>query len=209
MEDLIIIGAGGRGREVLECIKEINRVKPVWNVLGFLSDYPDVLDEYQCDASIIGEIHNWTPTKKEKYVLAIDDPHAREKLARIFLEKGAEFTTLISPRATIQSHVTVGYGSIILGNSIILNNTHIGKFALIAGSTIGDSAILGDFCNTNGFTNVTNAVLGNRVVIGSHAVILNKRKIGDDALIYAGSIVFTNVKAGTKMMGNPAKKVDF
>lgn len=208
MEDLIIIGAGGRGREYLECIKEINKITPTWNVLGFLSDYPDALDGFLCDSEIIGKIQNWQPKKKEKYVLAIDHPQDRERLAQMFLERGAEFVTLISPRATIQSHVTIGRGSVVLGNSVILNNTHIGEFAIIAGSTIGDSATLGDFCNTNGFTNVTNAVLGNRVLIGSHAVILNHRRIGDDALVYAGSIVFTNVKAGTKVMGNPAKRVD-
>lgn len=209
MKKLIIIGAGGRGREYLECIKEVNRIRPTYKVLGFLSDYDDVLDTFECDAAIIGKIKNWVPQADEKYLLAIDNPKSREKLAEEFINKGADFITLISPRATIQSHVHIGYGSVILGNSIILNNTNIGKFCIIAGSTVGDSATLGDYCNTSGFTNVTNVTLGNRVYVGSHAVILNKRKIGDDALIYAGSIVFTNVKPGTKVMGNPAVKVDF
>ena len=209
MQNLVIIGAGGRGREFLECVKEVNKIKPTYKVMGFLSDYNDVLDGFECDAQIIGPIKNWQPTKNEKYLLAIDNPSAREKLAKEFMEKGADFITLISPRATIQSHTNIGYGSVVLGNSVILNNTRIGKFCIIAGSTIGDSAILGDCCNTSGFTNVTNVTLGDRVYVGSHAVILNKRKIGNDALIYAGSIVFTNVKANTKVMGNPAVKVDF
>lgn len=209
MQDLIIIGAGGRGREYLECIKEINRITPTYRVMGFLSDFDDVLDDFECDVRIIGKIKDWTPKGSEKYLLAIDKPKEREKLANIFLDKGADFITLISPRATIQSHVQIGYGTVILGNSIILNNTHLGEFCIIAGSTIGDSATIGDFCNTCGFTNVTNVTLGKRVYVGSHAVILNKKKIGDDVLIYAGSIVFTNVKSNTKVMGNPAVKVDF
>lgn len=209
MKDLIIIGAGGKGREIFECVKEINRVSPTWNMLGFLSDYPDALNGYECDAKIIGEIQDWQPEGEEKYVLAINNPKDRERLAKMFLERGAEFVTLISPRATIQSHVTIGRGSIILGCAVVLDNTHIGEFAIIGGSLVGNGATIGDFCNTNGYANVTNATLGNRVMVGSHAVILNGRKVGDDALIYAGSIVFTNVKAGTKVMGNPAKRVSF
>lgn len=209
MQDLIIIGAGGRGREFLECVKEVNKVKQTYNVLGFLSDYDDVLSGFKCDIEIIGKIHDWKLPKNVKYLLAIDDPQARQRLAEEFIAKGAEFITLISPRATIQSFCTIDYGSVILGNSVILNNTHIGKFNIITGSTIGDSAKLGDYCNTSGFTNVTNVTMGDRVYVGSHAVLLNKIKIGNDALIYAGSIVFTNVKANTKVMGNPAVKVDF
>lgn len=209
MQDLIIIGAGSRGREYLECIKEINKLSLQYNVIGFLSDYDDVLNGYECDSKIVGKIQDWSPKFNEKYLLAIDNPSAREKIANIFIKKGAEFITLVSPRATIQSHVSIGYGTVILGNSIILNNTHIGKFCIIAGSTVGDSANLGDYCNTSGFSNITNVTLGNRVYVGSHAVILNKRKIGDDVLIYAGSIVFTNIKSNTKVMGNPAVKVDF
>ncbi|MEC1781329.1 PglD-related sugar-binding protein [Schinkia azotoformans] len=45
MKDLIIVGAGGHGREVLEWILDINEVKPTWNVLGFIDDDEKKLDE--------------------------------------------------------------------------------------------------------------------------------------------------------------------
>ena len=70
-------------------------------------------------------------------------------------------------------------------------------------------ASIGDFSTTTGFANIAGAHLGNRVFVGSHAVILNGKKVGDDAIVCAGSIVFSNVKAGTKVFGNPAKKADF
>ena len=47
-----------------------------------------------------------------------------------------------------------------------------------------------------------------RVFVGSHAVIMNKRRLGDDAYVCAGSIVFNNVKSGVKVFGNPAKVFD-
>jgi len=38
---------------------------------------------------------------------------------------------------------------------------------------------------------------------------LNGVKVGDDAFVCAGSVVFTKVKPGIKVMGNPAKKMEF
>ena len=74
---------------------------------------------------------------------------------------------------------------------------------------VGQDAEVGDFSTITGFANVTTAKLGKKVFVGSHAVILNDLKIGDNALITTGSIVVTNVKDGKKVMGYPAKKIDF
>ena len=50
--------------------------------------------------------------------------------------------------------------------------------------------------------------LGKRVFVGTSAVIAPSKKVGDDAYICMGSMVVTNVRAGYKVMGNPAKKMD-
>ena len=47
--------------------------------------------------------------------------------------------------------------------------------------------------------------IGRRVFIGSNAVIIPSRSIGDDAYIGAGSVVITNIKQSVKVLGNPAK----
>ena len=49
--------------------------------------------------------------------------------------------------------------------------------------------------------------IGNEVEIGGHAFIIPGKKVGDNAIIGAGSIVFSNVKAGTTVLGNPAKRM--
>ena len=38
MKDIIIIGAGGIGREVIFIIEEINKQTPTLNILGFIDD---------------------------------------------------------------------------------------------------------------------------------------------------------------------------
>ena len=52
MTDIIIIGAAGCGREVANWIEDINKAKPIWNVLGFLDDNPDALEDFPCKSQI-------------------------------------------------------------------------------------------------------------------------------------------------------------
>ena len=85
----------------------------------------------------------------------------------------------------------------------------VGDFVNLAGCMVGQDAKIGDYSTVTGFANVTTAQIGRRVFVGSHAVVLNGRKVGDDAFVCAGSIVFSNVKSGVKVIGNPAKRMDF
>jgi len=59
----------------------------------------------------------------------------------------------------------------------------------------------------NGNSNIKTApvVVGDRVFVGAHAIVLKGVTIGDDAVIGAGSVVARNVPAGEIWAGNPAK----
>lgn len=208
MKDLIIAGAGGFGREALSLAKILNSIDPQWNIKGFINDIPDALDGIKCSHCIIGTIKDWQPSDNEVFVMGISSPNGKEKVASILKAKGARFVTLIHPMALVSEYVTMGEGCIINGRSSIGDNAVLGNFVNLAGSMVGQDAVMGDYSTITGYANITNAHLGKRVFVGSHAVILNKRRVGDDAYICAGSIVFSHVKAGTKVFGNPAKRFD-
>jgi serine O-acetyltransferase len=52
-------------------------------------------------------------------------------------------------------------------------------------------------------------LIGNRVFVGAHSVVVGKITIGDDAMICAGSIVTRSVPARAVVMGNPARVVSY
>jgi sugar O-acyltransferase (sialic acid O-acetyltransferase NeuD family) len=206
MKDLIIVGAGSVGRERLSTIKKINKIERKWNIKGFLSDFPDVLDGIECDLPIIDTIVDYIPKENDIFVCGIAKPKDKEKVVTIMKNKGARFETIIHPASIIGDFVTLGEGCFVFGT--ISPNAKLGNFVSIMGSMVG-GAIIGDFSTTTGYANITSAKLGKRVFVGSHAVILNNLIIGDDAYIGAGSVVIKNVKPGTKVFGNPAKKIEF
>lgn len=208
MKRVIIVGAGGFGREAYYLIQAINEIKAQYEIVGFLDDNPNALEGKKIDSPILGRIDEWIPKGDEVYVMGIASPKIKEVIANTLISKGATFITLIHPAALVNRDAIIGTGCVINGRSSIGALARIGSFVHVAGSMIGQDAEIGDYSTTTGYVNVTNAKLGKRVFVGSHAVVLNERKVGDDAFICAGSVVLNNIKAGTKVFGNPARKID-
>ena len=77
---------------------------------------------------------------------------------------------------------------------------------MIGDTTIAANSTIGDFSNTASYVNIYQDLqIGKRVQIWSHAVILNN--IEDDAVVGAGSVVVSKIKKGTRVFGNPAKRL--
>lgn len=210
MKDIIILGAQGFGREVLQWIKDINKVKPTWNIKGFLDDDLTALDGYECDYKILGTIQDWVPSENEEFVFAIASPQVKERLATMLKAKGAHFARVVHPTSIIGDFCKIGEGLIVTPRAKVSPNVTIGDFVTLLGCGIGHDAVVGDYCTMCGSSGVNgHCVLGKRVFVSTGVHVAPGKKIGDDAYLCMGSIVITNVKAGYKVMGCPATKVKF
>ena len=209
MKELILVGAGGFGRELLHWIKVINRENNKWVIKGFIDDNLKALEGYECDYKVIGRIDDWLPVPSEVFACAIAHPQTKERVVKKLKSRGAVFERIIHPQASIGEFNKIGEGLIMYPKAVVTVNVTIGDFVTLLSSaghdvTIGDYSTISSFCGLNG-----NVKIGKRVFLGSHVAIVPGRKIGDDAFLAAGSVVVTNVKANKKVMGNPAKTMHF
>lgn len=208
MKDLVIVGAGGFGRELLEIVKNINSVNPTWNVLGFIDDNTEALDDKRCEYNVIGKISDWKVEEGQYFAMAIAKPAVKEKVAKSLLDRGAEFASIIHPKTRISESAKYGKGLVMYESSALGPDTELGDFVTLLSTGIGHDAFIGDYstisshCGINGYVR-----LGKRVYVGSHACIVPSARIGDDATVGIGSVIVRNVKAGTTVFGNPAKKL--
>lgn len=210
MKDLLILGAQGFGREILQWAKDINKISPTWNIKGFLDDDLTALDGYECDYKILGTIKDWKPSENEEFVFAIASPKVKEQLAVMLKAKGAHFAKVVHPTSIVGDFCKIGEGLVVTPRAKISPNVTIGDFVTILGCGVGHDAEIGDFSTLCGNCAVNGHVkLGKRVFVATSAVIAPSKKVGDDAYICMGSMVMTNVKQGYKVMGCPAKKMDF
>lgn len=207
MKDIVIVGASGFGRELLQWIKDINKVEKTWNVLGFIDDNTHALDGFECEYSVLGTINDYQPHNNEYVALAIAAPHVKEKVVNTLKEKGAQFATIIHPTAVIGDHNQLGEGLIMYPRSEITVNVKIGDFVTILSSSLGHDAVIDDYVTISSWCDITGGVhICKRAYLASGVKIVPGRTIGEDAYISIGSIVMNNIKPGYKVMGYPARK---
>ena len=210
MKELIIVGASGFGREVLRLIENINEETPTWNVLGFLDDNPNALDGVECEYGILGSIREWQPKPNQWLACALAFPEVKRKVVESLKKRGCAFAMLIHPNSVINPRSTIGEGTIITNNCSISDNAHIGAFCTILGSGVAHDASVGDYSTLSGKCQLNGHVqCGKMVYMGCGVLVAPSKKIGDGATVGIGSVVISNVKAGTTVFGNPAKKMDF
>lgn len=211
MNNLVIIAAGGCGREVLQWAKDINEQSPRWNIKGFLDDNLEALNKLKCDVPILGTIDGYEIQSDDEFLCCIGNSHIRKKVVEKLKAKGAVFTTLIHPNAVVADSCTLGEGVIIYPFVLISDNAMIGDGCIInMHSSVAHDSVLGEYCTISAHCDITGMCkLGDRVFMGSTSNMVPGTKVGNDVYICAGSTVMARIRDGMKVLGNPAKIVKF
>lgn len=209
MRNLIIVGAGGFGREVLKYAQDIQAISKDWEIRGFLDDNPNALNGYNYNVSIIASIQDYMPQEGDCFVIGIESPQGKLTFAERLKQRGAQFVSLIHPTVEIGYNVSLGSGCVMCPHSAISCDVKIGDFVTFnAYATIGHDAIIGDGSTISSFGFISGcAKLGKGAYVGVHGCVLPGVRVGDFATVGAGSVVIKNVKPETTVIGVPARKI--
>ncbi len=204
---LLVVGAGGFGREVAAWASDIPLSARDWELGGFLDDCADALHGYEVGLPIVGGIAEYVPQESDLFVMALGDPRTKLAAAGRLTKRGAQFITLVHPTAIVGDRSRLGAGTVVCPRAVITTDVKIGRFVTInLHATIGHDTVVGDGCTLSCQTDVTGfARLGEGVFLGSHASVLPGAKVGDYAKVGAGSIVLKKVRPGTTVLGVPGK----
>ncbi|MEA5136750.1 MAG: sugar O-acyltransferase [Candidatus Fimivivens sp.] len=210
MKNVIIAGAGGCAREVLQWIKDINKAKKTWHIKGFIADDKDTaFNGIECDVPIISTVRDYIPQKDDCFVCAIGSPNAKRLVTGLLASKGAEFVSVIHPKAIISDGCVIGTGFIAYPYSVVSPKAKIGDFVTLLSSTIGYNSSVGSYSTISSYCHIGNRVTtGAFCNLGSHVCIEDDILIGNNVFAGAGSIITQEFGSGAKLFGNPASKVD-
>ena len=208
MKNLIIIAAGGLGRTFYGMAKDCIGYGLDFNIKGFIDDNLDALDGFDNYPPIIGTISSYMPQINDVFVCSIGGIMRKECMESI-ISKGGIFISLVHNTARICHNVKIGRGNVIGAFTSIGVDAVLGNYNLIQSHTvIGHDVIIGDWNRID--THVTCvgcAKICNETDIYTSAVLNYGVVIEDTAHVGACSFVIRNVKAGTTVYGNPAKRL--
>ena len=210
MKDLVIIGAGGFGREVAWLIEDINKIEPQWNILGFVDDNEDIIGAEFNGYKVLGKV-DWLLDQKLHVVNAIGDPIAKQDVMKRLTFTANTYPVLIHPSVVYSSTINFGEGAIICPGNVITVNIEIGKHAIVNFScTIGHDAKIGNFSTILPGVNVSGYVnIGECVSVGTGSAIIQGVSIGENTIVGAGSVVIRDLPANCTAVGSPAKPIKF
>jgi len=207
---LLLIGAGGHGKVVLDLLLHVQE----YSIAGII-DLRERVGDKVLGVSVVGTDKDLPQFFRNGIkhcfisVGSVGDPGVRIKLYDLARKTGFKFPNLIHPSAYISPRALLGEGNYI-GPGVTINvNAKISDHCIInTGAIIEHDCQVGDFVHI-----ASGAVLSGGVSVGDHShvgagsVVIQNLKIGAKTMIGAGSIVTKNIRAGVIAYGNPCKEI--
>jgi len=210
---VVVVGAGGFGREVLDVLRAVNResATEAYSILGVLDSDPSPVNLERLSrmgVDWLGSEADWLASGNDaEYVIGVGRPAVRRRIAETFEAAGKVAATVIHPKAVIGSLAIIGPGSVICAGAQISTNVTLGKHVHVNPSaTVGHDSVLSDFVSINPGAIISGDVaIGTATLVGAGAVVLQGLAVGSDALVGASACVVRDVESGQTVKGVPAR----
>jgi sugar O-acyltransferase (sialic acid O-acetyltransferase NeuD family) len=201
IERIILIGAGGHARVVLDTLLlsgvspdriAVRDARAGGRVLMLIAAAPEI------DDSLVGAAFH----------IAIGNAEVRERLFAAAVAAGGTPLTIVHPRASVSPYAMLGEGNFIAASAVVAPGARTGD-----GVIVNHGAIVDHDCDVGDFAHIApNATLGGaarvgaRSLIGGGAAVLPAVAVGMDTIVGAGAVVTLGIAGGT-WIGAPARRV--
>lgn len=206
---LVLVGAGGFGREVHDIVVAMNAAGAGIELLGYVDDSPgDHPLLARQGITFLGHSDELVRLGAGTgFAIGIGSGAARRTLDAKLVAAGCTPVTLIHPMATVGGDNRVGEGCILAAGARVTTNITLGRHVdLHVNSTIGHDSVLDDFASVYPGATVSGDVhLGEGATIGTGANVLPGVTIGAGAFVGAGAVVTGDVEPGVTVAGVPAR----
>lgn len=205
--NVLVIGAGGHARVVLEALHD----DPSVHVVGAVSRDGTAIPGLGVDA--IGSDDDLASTAQRAGAtaacVAIGDNIARARVTGQWQATGLGLTTATSRFAMVSRSAVVGPGSMLLPGAVVNAATELGTGVIVnTNASVDHDGRIGDFVHVAPGVAIGGGVtIGARTLVGIGARILPGLSIGADVTIGGGAVVVRDVPDGAVVVGVPARPV--
>ena len=211
MKRVVIIGAGGHGREVADILRRQARDGRQMEAFGFADDNRDLHGRSFDGLPVLGD-WSWFDGADRKdiaVVCAVGSPQLCRRLAERARGIGLSFASVISPLAQISTSARLGEGVTIFPNVVINTGALIDSHSILnVGVVVSHDTRVGPYSNINpGAQLAGDVTIGEGCYIGMGANVIQGRSVGAWSIVGAGAVVTRDLPPRVTAVGVPAKVV--
>ncbi|MDR1650612.1 MAG: acetyltransferase [Synergistaceae bacterium] len=205
---VIIYGAGGLGREILQMVR-VTLGKEA-DILGYADDGVEP-GTVRSGGIVLGG-REFLDSMNEPFALVfgVSDPSAKRRLyAGLKANPLISFPNVIHPKASVSEYASLGEGVVMAENSLASVDSVIGNCVFVNyGSMIGHDTVIGDWTSIMPMAAVSGSVrIGEASLIGAGSAVIQGVTVGNGSTVGIGSVVIKDVPDGATVFGSPAVRV--
>ncbi|MCF7956827.1 MAG: acetyltransferase [Phycisphaerae bacterium] len=203
---VVIIGAGGHGRVVLDILRKNHQ----FEIVGFLDSNPSLLHSFVDGVQVIGDLSMVSRFRQHDIggaIVAIGDNKVRDKYATDLENLGISLVNAIHPSATIADNARIGK------NVVIASGTNICTHVILEDSVICNTGCIIDHESVirravhicPGVKIAGHVTVNEAAFIGIGATIIQGVTIGESVVAGAGTVILEDVPTFSTVVGVPAR----
>lgn len=206
MHDVVVVGGGGLGREVLTWARQ--SLSPAeFQLKGYCS--LESAEPPMSDLPWLGDEHSYQAKENDSFLLAIGNVDIKRRVVATLKGTGARFLTLIHHTALVNSSARVGEGAVICPFAIVNDLVTLGNFVTLNyyascghDSSVGHYSILSPHAALGG-----GARLEEGGFMGISATIAPYIKVGANSKVGANTVVLRDAPANSLTLGVPGRSM--
>jgi sugar O-acyltransferase (sialic acid O-acetyltransferase NeuD family) len=197
---------------VVFLVDEINRLKPEWRILGFLTNRAELVGQRFGAYSILDTDDGFAGREQRcALAIAVGNPGiVRAVHDRLRRNAGFTFPNLIHPAASGDwRRICFGTGNIVLNGVAFTSEIKIGSFNQFnPGSTVAHDCRIGDYSVICPGAHLCGAVqIEDEVYVGAGATVIQGLRVARSAMVGAGAVVVRDIVEAGTYAGVPACKL--
>ena len=208
---VVVVGAGGFGREVLWLLRCVATPGNPLEILGFVDDDKCLWGKDLCGARVLAglDFFGCAAGSGARAVCAVGNPRVKRDIVERLMQLGVSFQSAIHPACQFSEFVKIGTAAIVAAGTVLTTQVEIGDFVTVnLNCTVGHDARLGSYTTLAPGTHVSGDVkLGEGVDVGTGAVLLPGVTIGEWTTIGAGAVVTKDIPSYAVAVGVPARVI--
>lgn len=208
MENLIIVGAGGFGRELAEMLWDVFSPSE-YRLAGFLAQGASRVTSDGLDLPVLGDPVTYLPSAADRLIMAIGHMNARRQVIESLEGRGGQFVSFVHPLARIAKTAKIGQGAVIYPMAVVSNSSvlephvHLNYYA-----SVGHDCHVGRYCLLAPYATLNGAVvLDTEVYMSTHSTVAPGKKIGARSKVSANSACMHHAGPNMMIFGVPGRQV--